>query len=210
VGGETAQQSSPPPPPEESEKEGAAEKTKGKASPFVGEHTDLGDGDTATWNAGMTITISDIRIEANESRRQAEENLAKGRGGEKSPALKGPAELIAFRWTVANQGEAPLNFGGQLPCTALDANGVELQHTPGLIAEQIPNVGTKRTDEILRQPLEPGQTRSGLTSVELPTTETAQLVCVHPPQQGGRVNVGAIPEQGRATWNLDPATLPRR
>ena len=67
-GEEASQQSSPPTPPAEPEKEGAAEKTKGKASPFVGEHTDLGDGDTATWNAGMTVTISDIRIEPNESR----------------------------------------------------------------------------------------------------------------------------------------------
>ena len=84
-GEEASQRSSPPTPPEESEKEGAADKTKGKASPFVGEHTDLGDGDTAMWNAGMTVTISDIRIEPNESRRQAEENVAKGRGAKNHP-----------------------------------------------------------------------------------------------------------------------------
>ncbi len=193
-----------------SEEEDKKKAAPAKATPFEGEHTDLGDGDMATWNTGMTITISDIRVEPNESRRKAEENVVTGKGGEKSPALNGPEELVAFSWTVTNHGESPLNFGGQLPCTVLDANGLEMPQTPGLVAEQIPNIGPKRTDEILRQPLEQGQTRSGLTSAALPSTEEAELVCVHPPQQGGRVNVGAMPEQGRATWNLDPAALPRR
>lgn len=179
-----------------------------KATPFEGEHTDLGDGDTATWNTGMTITVSDIRIEPNESRRLAEENVAQGRGGEKSPALEGPEELIAFSWTITNEGQTPINFSGQLPCTALDANGIELSQVQGLVADQIPNVGSKRTDEILRQPLEQGQTRSGIASISTPGAGVAEWICVHPPQQGGRVNVGGIPEQGRATWILDPATLP--
>jgi len=177
-----------------------------KASPFEGEHTDLESGDTATWNDGLGITISDIHTAPNETRRKAEENVAKGKGGEKSPSLKGPEELIAFTYTVTNDGERPINFNGEIPCAGLDANGLELKGG-GRTAEQ---EGDKPYGEILKQPLEPGQTRSGTISIEKPDTDAAEYVCVHPPQQGGQVNVGQIPEQGRAVWTLDPAGLPRR
>ena len=205
--------------PPESEEEKATDETKKetakadvKASPFEGEHTDLADGDTATWNAGMAITISDIHIAANETRRLAEENVAKSRGGEKSPGLDGPEELLQYSYTITNEGEVPLNFNGQLPCSALDANGIELKVGRGLTAEQTPrlNPDAKQNNEILKQPLEQGQTRSGIVAIPLPDAGTAELICVHPPQRGGPVNVGGIPEQGRATWPLDPANLSRR
>jgi hypothetical protein len=206
-GGQGAQENN-----EDAEADGAKKKapeTGPPATPFEGEHTDLGDGDTATWNAGMAITVSDIHIATNENRRLAEENVAMGRGGEKSPALRGPEELIAFSWTITNEGETPINFSGRLPCTGLDVNGVELSGQ-GLTAEQMPNTGPKRTEEILKQPLEQGQTRSGIASMAVPDAGIAEWVCVQPPQQGGPVNVGVVPEQGKATWTLDPATLPRR
>lgn len=183
-----------------------------KASPFEGEHTNLADGDTATWNAGMAITVSDIHVAANETRRLAEENAERGsEGAKKSPSLNDPEELISFSYTITNEGQTPLNLSGQLPCDVLDANGVELK-SGGLTAEQTPrlNPDYRPNNELLRQPLEQGQTRSGIESVEVPDSGAAELICVYPSQRGGEVNVGNIPEEGRATWVLDPATLPRR
>lgn len=188
-----------------------------KATPFEGEHENLEDGDTATWNSGLTITISEIYTAPNETRRKAEENQAreeakaKEKGVQpkgKSPALDDPEQLIGLTYTVTNEGEAPINFNGELPCTGLDSNGIELRGG-GLTAEQSGGA-YKPYGEILKQPLEQGQTRSGVLSIPTPDSGVAEFVCVHPPQQGGRVNVGQIPEQGRANWILDPAILPRR
>ncbi len=185
------------------------EKAQGE-SPFAGEHENLQSGDTAEWNEGMKITVEDTHIATNESRRLAEENVEKGRGGEgakKSPALKGPERLIAFSWTITNDGQIPINFGGQLPCTALDQNGIELPRGEGSTAEEMANPKASNANNILEQPLEPGQTRTGVVSIPVPDTGVAEFICVHPPQRGGRPNIAQIPEAGRATWILDPAEL---
>ncbi len=190
----------------------AKEEPKGQTQPqsaFAGEHENLQPGDTAELNAGMRITIEDVHIALNETRRMAEENVEKGRGGEgarKSPSLKGPERLIAFSWTTMNEGQIPINFRGVLPCKGLDQNGIELSMGAGSTAEQSGNPKV-RANELLEQPLEPGQTRSGLASMEIPDTGVAEFVCVHPPQQGGEPNIAQIPEAGRATWVLDPAEL---
>jgi major membrane immunogen (membrane-anchored lipoprotein) len=121
-----------------------------KATPFKGEHENLQPGDTAEWNAGMQITISDVYTAPNAIRRNAEERKAKadaaakaGKGepkGGPEPALQGPERLIGLTYTITNEGEMPVNFNGELPCTALDSNGLEFRGGGALTAEQLGGV----------------------------------------------------------------------
>ncbi len=200
-------------------KEQPKEKAQGQSA-FAGEHQNLEPGETAEWNAGMKITIEDAYIAPNERRRQAEERAAKleakakeGKAvpeGKKEPALEEPERLIGFSWTITNDGQMTINFRGVLPCTALNENGIELSRARGSTAEQMARPPGENTLNILQQPLEPGQTRSGLESIPLPDTGVAELVCVHPPQQGGDPGIAQMPETAKATWILDPAELEQR
>jgi hypothetical protein len=214
---------------EKAPKEQPKEKAQGESA-FVGEHENLKPGDTAEWNAGMTITVEDAYIAPNERRRAAEERQAsreaKAKEGRKvredpkgktEPALDEPEQLIGLSWTLANEGEVPINFNNALPCTALDANGVQLSRSAGSTAEQMDDPGASL--RALQQPLEQGQVRSGITSIPIrgvsslrrsalaPENGPAEFVCAYPPQQGGAPNIAQIPEAGRATWILDPAEL---
>jgi len=98
-----------------------------------------------------------------------------------------------------------INFNNELPCTALDANGVQLSRSAGSTAEQMDDPGASL--RALQQPLEQGQVRSGITSIPIPEDGPAEFVCAYPPQQGGAPKIAQIPEPGRATWILDPAEL---
>ncbi len=168
------------------------------------------------WNAGMTITVDDAYIAPNERRRAAEERQAsreaKVKEGRKvredtkaERALEEPEQLIGLSWTITNEGEVPINFNNELPCTALDANGVQLSRSAGSTAEQLDDPSASL--RALQQPLEQGQVRSGVTSIPIPENGPAEFVCAYPPQQGGAPNIAQIPEAGRATWILDPAEL---
>lgn len=91
-----------------------------------------------------------------------------------------------------------------MPCEALDPNGVSVPHSSGIAEEQ------SETAQIrpLEQPLEPGQTRTGVYSYAPPTEGTTfEIVCAHPPQQGGRPNIAQPPDQGKASWSIDIAEL---
>jgi hypothetical protein len=204
---------------EKAPKQQPKEKAQGESA-FVGEHENLKPGDAAEWNAGMTITVEDAYIAPNERRRAAEERQAsreaKAKEGRKvgedtkgktEPGLDEPEQLIGLSWTIANDGQIPINFNGALPCTALDANGISLRRSEGQTPEQMARPSGENTSNTLRQPLEPGQTRTGLESIPIPDAGVAEFICVHPPQQGGEPKIEQIPETGRATWILDPAEL---
>jgi len=198
-----------------SEKEDLAEKKKAQraeekttASPFEGEHEDLQSGDTAIWRQGPELTISDIHVAPNLSRQQAEEDRKKqeAQGKEaknKSPAEQYPPELVVFSWTVTNNGQTPIMFNGELPCEGLDSNGVMLP-SGGIAAEQSESARARP----LAQPLESGQTREGVGSRGTPPNSTTfEIVCAHPPQQGGKPNIAQIPDQGKASWVADVSEL---
>jgi hypothetical protein len=192
----------------DSEQEKAREAKKATLSPFEGEHENLRSGDTAVWREGLELTISDVHIVPNQSRRAAEETRkkqkAQGIKAKKSLAEQGPLELVVFDWTVTNNGRIPVRFYGSLPCEALGPNGVRLPPTGAIAEEQSETVKARPLD----QPLEPGQTREGVESLAPPTESTTfEIVCAHPPEQGGKPSIAQIPAQSKASWIIDVSNL---
>ena len=114
---------------EENAKQEKAKKGEEKTtpSPFEGEHENLQSGDTSVWREGLELTISDVHLAPNQSRASAQKSREsqekRGKEAKKSPAEEGPLQLVVFSWTVANNGQIPVNFGGSLPCEGLDPNG---------------------------------------------------------------------------------------
>ena len=195
---------------EETSKQGNAQKVEEKTtpSPFEGEHENLQSGDTAIWRQGLELTITDVHISPNQSRATAEKSRkaqeARGKEAKKSLAEEGPEQLVVYTLSVQNNGQAPINFGGGVPCEALDPNGVSLPPSGGISEEQSKTAKTRP----LEQPLEPGQARTGVYSFAPPTEGTTfEIVCAHPPQSGGKPNIAQIPEQGKASWSINVSEL---
>lgn len=173
-------------------------------SPFEGEHENLRSGDTAVWREGLEMSIYDVHIAPNQSRLIAEKSRkaqeARGNESEESPSENAPAELVVFGWTITNNEQLPVKFNGSLPCEALDPNGVRLPPSGGFAEEQNKTIQTRP----LEQPMEPGQTREGVESLSPPVEGTTfEIVCAHPPQQGGKPSIAQLADQAKVSWSID-------
>jgi hypothetical protein len=211
---------------------------KGQAPVFEGEHENLQSGDTATWGNGLSMTVSDVHISPNEGRQEdlermqkqkAKEEEAKAAGKKVPPqdeekeaakmreTLEEPEELIAFHWHIENNGTETVNLGGDLPCEALDENGVA---APGGKAASRPERQERQAQKakglqrVLEQPLEPGQEREVWRSVVPPIQgDTIEIVCVQPPRASGgpgKAKVAQAPDGSKASWLIDVSELERR
>jgi hypothetical protein len=198
------------------------------APQFESEHVDLESGDTATWRNGFAMTISEVHISPNASKQEIQQKQEENRASFERPEKKSPPppdspspnpieerpdELIAYHWHVQNAGTEPVYFRSQLPCEALDENGIALQNTQGSSAPEREGKA-KAGPKVLEQPLESGQEREGWSSVIPPTEDnTFKIVCVQPPragQQTGGPKIAEAPETFKASWLINVPSLERR
>jgi hypothetical protein len=158
------------------------------------------------------MSIYDVHIAPNQNRIMAEKSReaqeAQGIQSEKTPMEDGPAELVVFGWVITNNEQSPVRFNSSLPCEALDSNGVRLPPSSGGMAEEQRKTTQTRP---LEQPMEPGQTREGVESLSPPSEGTTfEIVCAHPPPQGGKPVIAQLPDEAKASWSIDISGLESR
>jgi hypothetical protein len=107
-----------------------------------------------------------------------------------------------------------VTFGGDLPCEALDENGLVSPPGRGGSRPEQQERQAKGPTNPLEQPLEPGQEREVWRSVAPPTEGTTiEIVCVQPPRsghQGGKPKVALAAEGVKASWLINVPDLERR
>jgi hypothetical protein len=172
-----------------------AEKTEPQKAPrrdnvFEGAHENLEMGDTALWQRGFRLRLSDARLGT---------STASAREG--NPALVVQMEA----W---HEGQSPILLAHRV-CDAVAQNGTVLETTSTAETQEVPPTPPDST-------LEPGQERSAPLAFELPSTSGSGVVTLrcslaYATTGQGLGGSGKQPPPGAlATWTVDTSNLSRR
>ncbi len=174
---------------EEPEEKTEPQKAPRRDSVFEGAHENLEMGDTAFWQRGFRLRLSNAHL-----------------GTSTASAREGNPALVV-QMDAWHEGQSPILLAHRI-CDAADQSGTVLETTSTAETQEVPPAPDST--------LEPGQERSAPLAFELPSTSGSAVVIIrcslaYATTGQGLGGSGKQPPKGAlATWTVDTSNLSRR